>query len=154
QLHPRVGAWGGPGHLRVGGGKPRHGRRGAGAPGGLAVHKGTPRSRLVALALNWLGLVDFAIALIIPTLRRRAPEFMGVSDPSRVALGSYPLVLIPAFAVANAFIMHGLSLWQLKRPRPSDMAECHLHPIVNGCDLLVSIVTLGARSRLPSIGFC
>src|SRR5262249_21936656 len=28
-----------------------------------------------------------------------------------------------------------------------------LHPIMNGCDLLVSIATLCARSRLPSIGF-
>src|SRR5262249_51237066 len=40
-----------------------------------------------------------------------------------------------------------------QRPRPSDMAECHLHPIVNGCDLLVPIVTLGARCRLLSLGF-
>ena len=92
-------------------------------PVARAVSKRTPRSRSVALAWNWLGLGDFAIALVISTLQRRAPELMGVGDPSRVGLGSYPLVLIPAFAVANAFIAHGLSLWQLKRGRQRSSAS-------------------------------
>jgi hypothetical protein len=86
-------------------------------PVAWALFRGTPRSRSLAVAWNWLGLIDFAIALVVSVLQRRAPELMGVGDPSRVGLGTYPLVLIPAFAVANSFILHGLSLWQLKRRR-------------------------------------
>ncbi len=37
---------------------------------------------------------------------------------------------------------------------PLESVIRRLHPIVNGCDLLVSIVTPGARCRLRSNGFC
>jgi len=86
-------------------------------PVARAISNGRPRSHALAVAWNWLGLIDFAIALIISMIQRRAPDLMGVGDPRGVSIGSYPLVMIPAFAVANAIILHGLSLWQLKRRR-------------------------------------
>ena len=31
------------------------------------------------------------------------------------SVGTYPLVMIPAFAVPLSLVLHGLSLWQLHR---------------------------------------
>jgi hypothetical protein len=68
-----------------------------------------------AVSWNVLGLVDMALGMVIAVLFGVFPEAMGVNGTSQVGLGTYPLVMIPAFFVSNAIIYHGLSLWQLKR---------------------------------------
>ena len=41
-------------------------------------------------------------------------QLLALDAPNRL-VGAYPLVMIPAFAVPLALILHGLSLWQLRR---------------------------------------
>jgi len=36
-------------------------------------------------------------------------------DNPNTGVGTYPLVMIPAFAVPLSLILHGMSLWQLRR---------------------------------------
>ena len=36
-------------------------------------------------------------------------------------LGAYPTVMIPAFGVPTSIILHGLSLWQLRRTSRTEM---------------------------------
>jgi hypothetical protein len=36
-------------------------------------------------------------------------------DHPNVQVGTYPTVMIPAFGVPSSIILHGLSLWQLRR---------------------------------------
>lgn len=81
-------------------------------PVAIAVAAGTSRSLRAAPAWNVFGLLDFAVAigiaqsivlqLIVPTV-------------ANAQLGTYPTVMIPAFAVPSSILLHALSLRQLRR---------------------------------------
>ena len=73
----------------------------------LARYQGSGR----ALAVGWnlLGVLDLVVAI---TLGFLASTGRIGSVPRPLV---YPLVMIPAFGVPLSFILHGLSLWQLKR---------------------------------------
>ena len=62
-----------------------------------------------------LGLVDFAIAIGIGILSAPGPLQLIVPDRPNVQLGSFPTVMIPAFAVPSSILLHALSLRQLRR---------------------------------------
>jgi hypothetical protein len=66
----------------------------------------------LAVGWNLLGLLDFTIAIgigILTTLQIIVP------DRPNVALGLFPAVMIPAFAVPSWTLLHALSLRQLRR---------------------------------------
>ena len=67
------------------------------------------RGRVVAVAWNLLGILDLAVAITMGYLTSTGR--LGAAPRPLV----YPLVMIPAFAVPLSLILHGVSLWQLKR---------------------------------------
>jgi hypothetical protein len=74
--------------------------------------KGGRNTLKLAVGWNLLGLLDFTIAIgigILTTLQIVVP------DRPNVALGIFPAVMIPAFAVPSWTLLHALSLRQLRR---------------------------------------
>ncbi len=80
-------------------------------PVALYVRSGARGGRAAALAWNLLGIVDLLVAIAIGALTTtgRLPE-----PVPNTAVRSYPLVMIPAFAVPLSLILHALSLCQLR----------------------------------------
>ena len=84
-------------------------------PVAYLLHAGAAGGRAAATAWNVFGLVDFAIAIGIGVLSAPGPLQLIVPDRSNVQLGSFPTVMIPAFAVPSSILLHALSLRQLRR---------------------------------------
>ena len=84
-------------------------------PVAYLVHRSAPISRKAAIAWNVLGLVDFAIAIGIGILSAPGPLQVIVPDRPNAGLGTFPTVMIPAFAVPSSILLHALSLRQLMR---------------------------------------
>ena len=84
-------------------------------PVALLLASGDPRGRSAAMAWNVFGLLDFAIAITMGTLSTPGPfQIFGLDIPAALA-GTYPIVLIPAFAVPSSILLHALSIRQLRR---------------------------------------
>ena len=79
----------------------------------IAVYVG--RGQLAAgVAWNLLGILDLVNAVTLDVVSSPGPLQLIVPDaPATVA--TYPLVLIPAFAVPSSILLHALSLRQLRR---------------------------------------
>ena len=59
--------------------------------------------------------VDFAVAISMGTLSSPGPlQLFGFDIPASQA-GTYPTVMIPAFAVPSSILLHALSIRQLRR---------------------------------------
>lgn len=84
-------------------------------PVAYLLHTGAPAGRRIAVAWNILGLVDFAIAIGIGILSAPGPLQVIIPDAPNAQLGSFPTVMIPAFAVPSSILLHVLSLRQLRR---------------------------------------
>jgi hypothetical protein len=84
-------------------------------PVALSLASGTERGRSAAMAWNVFGLLDFAVAVTMGTLSSPGPiQVFGLDIPASLA-GTYPTVLIPAFAVPSSILLHALSIRQLRR---------------------------------------
>jgi hypothetical protein len=84
-------------------------------PVALLLASGTARGRSAAMAWNIFGLLDFAVAITLGTLSVPGPlQIFGLDIPASLA-GTYPTVLIPAFAVPSSILLHALSIRQLRR---------------------------------------
>jgi hypothetical protein len=84
-------------------------------PAALAVASGTAQGRRAALLWNIFGLLDFAVAITMGLLSAPGPlQRFGFAIPASQA-GTYPTVMIPAFAVPSSILLHVLSLRQLLR---------------------------------------
>ena len=84
-------------------------------PVALYVSSGTSSGRAAGIAWNLLGLTDFAIAITMGALSSPGRlQVLSLSQPN-VQIGTYPTVMIPAFAVPSSIILHMLSLSQLRR---------------------------------------
>ena len=84
-------------------------------PVAYLLHVGASSARRLAIAWNILGLVDFAIAIGIGILSAPGPLQLIVPDRLNAQLGTFPTVMIPAFAVPSSILLHVLSLRQLRR---------------------------------------
>jgi hypothetical protein len=84
-------------------------------PVALLLASGAERGRSVAMAWNIFGLLDFAVAISMGTLSSPGPfQIFGFDIPAS-QLGTYPTVMIPAFAVPSSILLHALSIRQLRR---------------------------------------
>jgi hypothetical protein len=84
-------------------------------PVALRLASGTESGRSAAMAWNIFGLFDFAVAITVGTLSTPGPlQIFGLDIPSS-ALGTFPTVLTPAFAVPSSILLHALSIRQLRR---------------------------------------
>jgi hypothetical protein len=81
-------------------------------PVAFYLGSGAPRGRAIAIAWNVLGILDLVMAVTLGGLSQSGAlqRYGVVATPL-----SYPLIMVPAFAVPQALILHGLSLWQLRR---------------------------------------
>jgi hypothetical protein len=70
-----------------------------------------------AIAWNILGILDLIIAITIGFLIAPGPLQLIVQNPPGTLIGTYPTVMIPAFAVPTSLMLHALSLRQLVRLR-------------------------------------
>jgi hypothetical protein len=84
-------------------------------PTALWVTSATPIGRKVGTWWNLLGLTDFAVAIAMGMMTSPGPFQRFALDHPNVQLGTFPTVMIPAFAVPNSILLHALSLRQLKR---------------------------------------
>jgi hypothetical protein len=84
-------------------------------PVALQLASGAENGRRAAMAWNIFGLLDFAVAITMGTLSTPGPlQIFGLDIPASLA-GTYPTVLIPAFAVPSSILLHALSIRQLRR---------------------------------------
>jgi len=86
-------------------------------PVALAVASGTASGHRIGLWWNAFGLLDFAVAITMGFLTSPGPfQQFGFDIPVTQA-GTYPTVMIPAFAVPTSILLHALSIRQLRRAR-------------------------------------
>ena len=84
-------------------------------PVALAVASSTASGRRTGQWWNAFGLLDFAVAIIMGFLTFPGPfQQFGFDIPVSQA-GTYPTVMIPAFAVPSSILLHALSIRQLRR---------------------------------------
>lgn len=76
---------------------------------------GTRNARSLAIGWNILGIIDLANAVGIGILSAPGPLQLIVPDVPNALIGTFPTVMIPAFAVPSSVIFHALSLRQLAR---------------------------------------
>jgi hypothetical protein len=84
-------------------------------PVAFYVASGAAGGRAVAVAWNIFGIADLINAISLGFLSSLGPLHLIALDQSNVLATSYPMVMTPAFAVPLSLILHGLSLWQLRR---------------------------------------
>jgi len=87
------------------------------------VHSRTSAGIVAGYAWNVFGILDLAIALSMGFLTAPGPFQRFAFDLPNTTVGAYPLVMIPAFAVPLSLILHGLSIWQLRRTRAYNEAR-------------------------------
>src|SRR5262245_4287135 len=87
-------------------------------PAAYRLAVGAPGARRGAMAWNLLGLFDFAIAITIGILTAPGPLQLILPDRPNAVLGTFPTVMIAAFAVPSSILLHALSLRQLSRAAP------------------------------------
>lgn len=86
----------------------------------LALARGVRGGRPLAIAWNTLGLLDLGVAVgmgtgvLAPLL---APE-LGPHVPSAAAMGVFPMILVPGFAVPVSLLLHVVALSRLLRETP------------------------------------
>jgi len=88
-------------------------------PAALFLQSGRRGGRTAAYAWNVLGILDLLVAITMGALTTTGRLPVAVQN---TATRSYPLVMIPAFAVPLSLILHGLSLRQLRR-RPQGQSH-------------------------------
>jgi hypothetical protein len=84
-------------------------------PVAFYVASGAAGGRTAGVAWNILGIADLVLAVSLGFLSSPGPLQIIALDQPNVLATTYPTVMTPAFAVPLSLILHGLSLWQLRR---------------------------------------
>ena len=87
------------------------------------LQSGARGGRTAAYAWNLLGLTDFAVAVSMGFLTGPGRFQTFALDQPNVLTSVFPTAMIPAFGVPTSIILHGLSLWQLRRTSRMDMSS-------------------------------
>ena len=85
----------------------------------LGVARGTRGARGTAIGWNVLGLLDLVVAVGMGTGYLAPVLVPGIGTvPPTPAMGVFPLILVPLFAVAVSVLLHLLALSELLRASP------------------------------------
>ncbi len=84
-------------------------------PAAVWLASGMPMGRKIGIWWNVLGLVDFVVAIGMGMMTSPGRFQVFALDHANAQTGTFPSVMIPAFAVPNSIILHALSLRQLRR---------------------------------------
>lgn len=71
------------------------------------------------LAWCFFGIADLLVAITMGALTSPGPVHLLALDAPNLLITSYPLVMIPTFAVPLALMLHGIVLWRLRREATS-----------------------------------
>ena len=63
------------------------------------------------------GIADLVVALTMGAMTSPGRAHLLAFDAPNLLISSYPLVMVPTFAVPLALMLHGLVLWRLRRER-------------------------------------
>src|SRR5580704_16830128 len=61
------------------------------------------------------GIADLIVAVTMGSMTSPGPAHLFAFDAPNLLISSYPLVMVPTFAVPLALMLHGLVLWRLRR---------------------------------------
>jgi hypothetical protein len=82
-------------------------------PAAFALARGGADAKRKAVLWNLFGIADFVVALSLGVMTAPGPlQALAFDNPNRL---TYPLVLIPAFAVPLSLMLHVVSLRQIAR---------------------------------------
>jgi hypothetical protein len=87
-------------------------------PIAAAVRSNSPRARILAYVWNFVGIADLINAIglgVTSAVVHPLSQAQGTSLVGTSPLLMYPLIMVPAYGVPLAFVLHGLSIWQLHR---------------------------------------
>ena len=68
-----------------------------------------------AYAWSLFEIADLVVAVTMGAMTSPGPPHLLALDAPNLLISSYPLVMIPTFAVPLALMLHGLVLWRLRR---------------------------------------
>ncbi|MGB8736556.1 MAG: hypothetical protein WCD20_10650 [Rhodomicrobium sp.] len=77
-------------------------------------------ARRAAYAWCLFGIADLAVAVTMGALTSPGPAHLFARAAPNLLISSYPLVMVPTFAVPMALMLHGLVLWRLRRETVSN----------------------------------
>lgn len=83
----------------------------------IAARLDAPGGRRRAIVFNLLGLLDLVVAIGLGIATNPGPTQVFHTTPSAELLTRFPLALVPGFLAPLAFMVHFVSLWQLRRDR-------------------------------------
>jgi hypothetical protein len=83
----------------------------------VAARLDAPGGRRRAIIFNLLGLLDLVVAIGLGITTNPGPTQVFHPTPTAELLIRFPLALVPGFLVPLAFMVHFVSLWQLRRDR-------------------------------------
>jgi hypothetical protein len=83
----------------------------------IAARLDASGGRRRAIVFNLLGLLDLVVAIGLGITASPGPVQVFHTTPNPELLTRFPLALVPGFLVPLAFMVHFVSLWQLRRDR-------------------------------------
>src|SRR6516162_5692763 len=78
-----------------------------------------PGALRAAYAWCLFGIADLVVALMMGAMTSPGRAHLLALDAPNLLISSYPLVMVPTFAVPLALMLHGLVLWRLRRDSAS-----------------------------------
>jgi hypothetical protein len=72
-------------------------------------------ARRATYAWCLFGIADLVVAVTMGAMTSPGPAHLLAFDAPNLLISSYPLVMVPTFAVPLALMLHGLVLWRLRR---------------------------------------
>jgi len=89
----------------------------------VAARLDEPGGRRRAIVFNLLGVLDLVVAIGLGITTNPGPAHLFHTTPNTELLTRFPLALVPGFLVPLAFMVHFVSLWQLRREPDRAPAE-------------------------------
>jgi hypothetical protein len=75
----------------------------------------SPRALTAVYGWCLFGIADLAVAVTMGAMTSPGRAHLLAFDAPNLLISSYPLVMVPTFAVPLALMLHGLVLWRLRR---------------------------------------
>jgi hypothetical protein len=70
-------------------------------------------------AWSFFGIADLVVAITMGAMTSPGRPHLLAFDAPNLLISSYPLIMVPTFAVPLALMLHGLVLWRLRRETAS-----------------------------------
>jgi hypothetical protein len=86
----------------------------------ISLAQKTAGARTAAYWWSFFGIADLVVAITTGALTSPGRAHLLALDAPNLLISSYPLVMVPTFAVPLALMLHGLVLWRLQRETASE----------------------------------